>query len=141
MSANLFKGPRILYDPTRWNSSAFSRTSNPVTSESCRDVSRGVCLMCCAMRARASRKSSRVRVSIFLLPDLSRGGFVGSLELLELLVDVCARGFDLVGGLCLQVLRRPPQSFALLLEVVERALGVGLRLSFQFSGLFLEALA
>ena len=32
ISANLFSGPRILYEPTRWNISAFSRTSKPVRS-------------------------------------------------------------------------------------------------------------
>ena len=62
--ANLFSGPRILYEPTVWKHSALSRASNPVRSLSCRDVSSGVCLMWAAMRARASSKSRRVSVSI-----------------------------------------------------------------------------
>src|ERR1700751_3882807 len=40
--------------------------SEPVRSDSCCDVSSGVCLMCGAMRARAALKSSSVRVSIGL---------------------------------------------------------------------------
>jgi hypothetical protein len=40
--ANLFIGPRILYEPPRWNISAFNRTSKPVRSLRSRDVSSGV---------------------------------------------------------------------------------------------------
>ena len=40
--ANLFIGPRILYEPPRWNISAFRRTSKPVRSLSSREVSSGV---------------------------------------------------------------------------------------------------
>jgi hypothetical protein len=42
----LFSGPRILYEPTRWNISAFSLTSKPDSSLSWREVRSGVCLMC-----------------------------------------------------------------------------------------------
>ena len=41
-NVNLFRGPRILYEPVRWKSSAFSRTSNPVASLSIREVRSGV---------------------------------------------------------------------------------------------------
>src|SRR5919106_367341 len=40
--ASLTSGPRSLYEPVRWNSSALSRTSKPVSSDSDRDVSSGV---------------------------------------------------------------------------------------------------
>ena len=40
--ANLFIGPRILYEPPRWNISALRRTSKPVRSLSRREVSSGV---------------------------------------------------------------------------------------------------
>ena len=64
ISANLFSGPRILYDPTRWKSSALSRTSYPVISLSWRDVSSGVCLMCGAIRSRTAWKSCSVSVNM-----------------------------------------------------------------------------
>src|SRR5215470_16035635 len=41
-SDSLFSGPRILYEPVRWNISAFSRTSRPVSSESVADAISGV---------------------------------------------------------------------------------------------------
>ncbi len=76
ISANLLSGPRILYEPTRWNISAFKRTSYPVRSPSCREASSGVRLMCGAMRARTCRKSSRPRVSmaqLLMLASISYG--------------------------------------------------------------------
>ena len=54
---NLLSGPRILYEPMRWNSSALSRTSNPVRALSMREVTSGVCLTFVPMRARASSKT------------------------------------------------------------------------------------
>src|SRR6185503_125277 len=63
ISANLLSGPRILYEPTRWKTSALRRTSWPVSSLCWREVNNGVCLTCGAIRARAARKSSRPRVN------------------------------------------------------------------------------
>ena len=43
---NLCSGPRILYDPVRWNISALRRTLKPVRSLSIRDDRSGVRWMC-----------------------------------------------------------------------------------------------
>src|SRR5436190_9823548 len=88
MSANLFSGPRILYDPTRWNISALRRTSNPVRSLNCREVSSGVCLMCGAMRARTSSKSRRVRVNMAMILGHARRWY--RLQMLAILLAVAA---------------------------------------------------
>src|SRR3954469_22159077 len=61
---NLFIGPRILYEPPRWNISALSRTSNPLCSLSSREVSSGVRYTYAPIRVRACSKSDRVSGSM-----------------------------------------------------------------------------
>ena len=53
-------GPRILYEPVRWKSSAFSRTSKPVSSLSVREVRSGVRCTCGATSGIAARESGVV---------------------------------------------------------------------------------
>ena len=57
---NLFSGPRILYDPVRWNISALRRTLHPVAALSIRDDSSGVRCVCGATcsNARSNTPSS-----------------------------------------------------------------------------------
>jgi hypothetical protein len=62
-----------LYEPVRWKSSAFNRTSNPVRSDNTRDVSNGVCLTWGSIRARAAAKSLSVGAFIdqhYDLPEI-----------------------------------------------------------------------
>ena len=43
---NLLSGPRILYEPVRWNISALRRTLKPVRSLNIRDERSGVRCVC-----------------------------------------------------------------------------------------------
>ena len=61
---SLLSGPRILYEPVRWNSSALSRTSRPVSSSSALDVSRGVRCTNGVTFSRAATESGRAAVLI-----------------------------------------------------------------------------
>src|SRR5258706_11876848 len=73
-----------------------------------------------------------------LLLHLPGRGFIGSLQLLELLIQFRARDVELVGGLGLQLLRGLPELFGLRLELVEPPAGGVPRLALRFPGLSLE---
>src|SRR5947208_3360142 len=66
--ANLFNGPRILYEPVRWNDSALSSTSKPVTSPREREVSRGV-RWAWAPTCRCASRNVAVESSAATMPD------------------------------------------------------------------------
>src|ERR671911_27126 len=70
-------GPRSLYEPVRWNSSALSRTSKPVSSESSREVRSGVRRACRATSSCAARESGRAET---LTGGASHVGSVGARE-------------------------------------------------------------
>src|SRR5215210_7079474 len=59
--ASFTSGPRSLYDPVRWNSSALSRTSKPVCSDSSREVRSGVRRAWRATNSCAARESGRAK--------------------------------------------------------------------------------
>src|SRR3954468_6983712 len=74
-SDSLFSGPRILYEPVRWNISAFRRTSSPVSSESVREAISGVRWMKGATFSRAATESgSALMLTGRLCQPTARGG-------------------------------------------------------------------
>ena len=62
-AASLFMAPRILNDPVRWRFSALSTTLPPMSSDSVREVSTGVCFATDPTTARAVSIASKPTVS------------------------------------------------------------------------------
>src|SRR6185369_17548526 len=82
--------------------SALSRMSYPLASLNWREVKSGVCLMCSAMRARASRKSASVRtngaaaVCVTVSLGSASGGWASGVGRLQEIADDAVRRIRIV---------------------------------------------